>query len=69
MNVDIDIEFGQKVLITELQCQGIVIAIYIGIDGTKIQVRYFLNGEAKEVYFYRDELEKFKDKKGEVVFK
>ena len=45
-----------RVRITELETNGIVVGIYISETGTQYQVRYFYNGDAKTVYFYADEL-------------
>ena len=48
---------GRRIWIVELQCFGRIIGIYIGIAGIQYLVRYFDNAEAKEVYFYPDELD------------
>lgn len=49
-----------KVLIKALEWKGIVKAILIQEAGIGYHVRYFINGEAKEVYFYAEELELIK---------
>jgi hypothetical protein len=47
----------ERVKIKELDRPGVVIGVFM--DGSKIQyrVRYFYQGEAKEVYFYDWEIE------------
>jgi len=35
---------------------GVIIGIWTAEKGTTYQVRYFMNGKAEEVYFYKDEL-------------
>lgn len=50
-----------KVKIIDLDWKGIIIAIFIGDLGVQYKVRYFYNGEAKEVYFFEDELEKVEE--------
>jgi hypothetical protein len=47
---------GQKIKITELKCSGFISSIWFTEAGLKYEVRYFLNGEAKSVYFYEREL-------------
>ena len=51
-----EFELGQRVRIVELECTGRVMSIWIGEVGTQFKVRYFWSGEAKEVYFFADEL-------------
>jgi len=46
-----------KVKILALDIEGIIISIWIADKATQYQVRYFWQGEAKEVYFYEWELE------------
>lgn len=48
---------GQRVRIKELNRPGRVLAIFIGDTGYQYKVRYFDDGDAKEVYFFTDELE------------
>ena len=47
---------NQKVLIKELNVVGKVLAYYYR-DGLEYNVRYFDNGNVREVYFYEDELQ------------
>ncbi len=37
---------------------GIVIAVFIGDTGMQYKVRYFWQSDAKEIYFYENELTK-----------
>ena len=47
----------QKIKIIPLEdWDGVIIGIWIAEKGISYQVRYFNSGEAKEVYFYPDEL-------------
>ena len=50
-----------RVTIIDLDWKGIIIAIFIGNLGVQYQVRYFYNGDAKEVYFFEHELEKVEE--------
>lgn len=38
--------------------QGIIMNIWVGDSGAQYKVRYFWQGDVKEVYFYEWELEK-----------
>ena len=52
------IELKTKVKIKPLEdLVGIIIGIWIAQKGTQYFVRYFHNGEAKEVYLYPEEVE------------
>jgi hypothetical protein len=59
MSVNLELCFGleEKVRMAKLDLVGIVVGIWIAHAGAKFTVRYFWNGEAKEVYFYAHELE------------
>lgn len=46
-----------KVSIKQLDWDGIILAIFIGETGIQYKVRYFYNGDAKEIYFYEEELQ------------
>lgn len=58
MSIDIHFDFslGETVYITELKSIGRVIALYVSETGLQYRVRYFYNGEAKDTYFYPDEI-------------
>jgi hypothetical protein len=58
MTYEVKFDLKQKVRITELERNGIVNGIFIGLNGIEYKVRYFDNCESKEVYFYEFELEK-----------
>lgn len=45
-----------KVKITELESNGRVTALYVCNEGVQYRVRYFYNGEAKNEYFFADEI-------------
>jgi hypothetical protein len=53
----IDFHIGNKVKIIPLGRDGKVISIWITAKGITYEVRYFDNAEAKNIYFYSDELE------------
>jgi hypothetical protein len=46
-----------RVHVIPLERTGTVIGVYIGVQHTEYQVRYFDNAEAKTVYFYESELQ------------
>lgn len=48
---------GDVVKIKELDWPGTVISVWSGRRGNEIQVRYFWNGKAEEIYFFENELE------------
>lgn len=47
----------ERVRIPELNCIGMVIAIYFSETGTQYSVRYFMHGKPEQCYFYLFELE------------
>ena len=49
--------------IIDLETKGRVIAFYEDFHGIQYQVRYFLSGDIKNVYFFEDEIEPYRDKK------
>jgi hypothetical protein len=55
-NVELAFYIRDKVTVIELERPGVVISIHLTNDGDKYEVRYFWDGCAKEVYFYRWEL-------------
>ncbi len=55
MSID-EIELGDNVLIRELEYSGRVVGIVISFEGIRYDIRYFHNGDAKQVYFFEDEL-------------
>lgn len=46
-----------RVMIKDLHLFGIIKSIWITSQGVQYQVRYFWNSEAKETYFYKNEVE------------
>jgi hypothetical protein len=58
---EFEFQIKQKVRIKQLECEGKVVAIYICETGVRYEVRYFIKAEAKNVYFYADELERTKE--------
>ena len=58
MNYQFAFEIFEKVKIQELEQTGIVICIFIDSSLVQYKVRYFHNGEAKEIYFLERELKK-----------
>lgn len=56
-------KIGDRVEITELDCKGKIVATYENFHGLQYDVRYFINGEAKTVYFFPDELKEVKEGK------
>lgn len=46
----------QRVHILPLECEGRVMAIWEDSSGKTYKVRYFHNGDEKQVYFFADEL-------------
>ena len=48
---------GVRVRVKELDRRGVVIAVLLDRYGTRYDVRYFDKAEAREVYFFEDELE------------
>lgn len=48
---------AQKVKVKELNRPGVVISIHITKGGPRYEVRYFWDGEAKQVYFFDWEIE------------
>lgn len=55
MNLSFNI--GDKVQIPELETYGRVVSIWVQQCGIQYEVRYFLNGEAKNVFFFENEIE------------
>lgn len=62
--VTLDYHIEQEVTITKLLgtdgvtgISGVVLAMFIDGSGIQYKVRYFWEGEAKEVYFYPWEIE------------
>ena len=50
-------EINKSGRIIELSLNGLIKSIWITPNGIQYQVRYFWNSEAKEIYFYEDELQ------------
>ena len=53
-------KFNDKVKILPLDVEGRVLSFWFKPDGLSIEVRYYLNNECKQDYFYEDELEVIK---------
>lgn len=56
-SIKVRFEVLDQVRITALECDGVVISIWVDTKGVSYQVRYFHSGDAKQVYFYDFELE------------
>jgi hypothetical protein len=56
MTIETRYELKESVLIVALDRKEIVIGIWLGDSGLKYLVRYFDNAEAREIYFYPEEL-------------
>jgi hypothetical protein len=57
MRIEYKFYIGQKVRIIEIDHPAFVVSLYTGRRGNEIQVKYFYNGESKEVYLFENELE------------
>lgn len=55
--IKVSFELGQKVIVKELERPGVVTSILAVPGSVTYQVRYFWDGEAKEVYLYDWEIE------------
>ena len=55
--ITVDFHVEQKVKIPELGRDGVVLAIFVDGGGIQYKVRYFYDGQAREVYFYKWELQ------------
>jgi hypothetical protein len=56
MKHNIKFNIDDKVKIVPLNCDGIILSIWIVRSGITYETRYFLNGELKTTYFYDHEL-------------
>tara|TARA_Y100000310_G_scaffold342450_1_gene445771 strand:- start:5829 stop:6056 length:228 start_codon:yes stop_codon:yes gene_type:complete len=54
-------EVGESIYIIPLAIEGKVLSIWIGENGTQYQIRYFIDSEAKTVYFFPWEIEEYKE--------
>jgi len=52
-----DFKIKDRVRIKELEIDGIIISIWFTDSDIQYEVRYFFNGKAEKIYFYKDELE------------
>jgi hypothetical protein len=61
LTLTFDYSIKQPVYIVPLECNGIVTSIWIS-DGGVIQyeVRHFIKGEVKKIYFYTEDLSEAK---------
>lgn len=50
-------KYGDKVIITQLNAKGRIVAIIISEYGTRYEVRYFWEGRPLQEFFFEDELE------------
>jgi len=48
----------ERVKIKELDMSGVVVSVWVSKSGVQYETRYFLNGEAKNVYMFETELDK-----------
>lgn len=51
----------EKVMIKEINVVGIIISVHFQIGKIEYQVRYFMDGEQKTIYYHDFELEKLND--------
>lgn len=58
LNIHLKYNLGDEVYISKLEINGTIQAIWITDKCTKYEVRYFNNGDAKEIYFLENELSK-----------
>jgi hypothetical protein len=58
MSLDLHLKYdiNDEVYIKILGVNGIVTSIWIASKGIRYEIRYFYDGEVKEVYFYEQEL-------------
>ena len=57
-----EFKFDDKVRVIPLDIEGVVTSFWLKPDKLNIEVRYYLNNERKQDYFYEDELEIIKEK-------
>ena len=53
---ELKFQINEKVKINELERTGRIISIWITKSGIQYEVRYFDKCEARNVYFYEDEI-------------
>lgn len=58
MRIDFKFEIGDKVKIIDASCRGRVLSLWVTDHGKKYEVRFIINGNVKEVFFFEDEIEK-----------
>jgi len=57
MTLNFKFKINQRVKMKELKWHGTVKSIWVTAKSTQYQIRYFWDGEGKEVYFYEEELD------------
>lgn len=57
-----EFKFDDKVRVIPLDIEGVVTSFWLKPDKLNVEVRYYLNNERKQDYFYEDELEIIKEK-------
>ncbi len=60
MTYECKFKLAQRVEIPELATKGRILNVWIVERGISYEVRYFHGGEAKQVYFFEDELKEIK---------
>lgn len=58
LNIDVSYKIGDKVKIIPLSEFGRIEAIRVSKGAIMYEIRYILNGEIKQEYFYADELKR-----------
>lgn len=66
--IKVDFNLKDKVNINGLGITGQIISIFISKMGIEYKVRYLIDKEPREYYFYPEDLSPFEDK-GEIGFK
>jgi len=60
MRVETAFDLFERVKIKELDTIGVIVSVWVSKSGVQYETRYFLNGEAKNVYMFETELDKVK---------
>ena len=58
MKIETVFDLFERVKIKELDMSGVVVSVWVSKSGVQYETRYFLNGEAKNVYMFETELDK-----------
>lgn len=66
--IEVDFSLKDKVKVKELGITGQVVAIFISKMGIEYKIRYLVDKEPKEYYFYPEDLSSFEQRE-EIGFK